>query len=171
MQPTVYFAHGRDSGPWGRKIQVLAELARERGFAVESPDYRFSKDPQARIDHLLSLDPPAGRELILVGSSMGGYVSAVASRELKPRGLFLMAPAVYMPGYEPDPQPVAGRMAVVHGWNDEVIPVEHAVRFARAHRAELHLLDDDHSLVGRLDCIAALFGEFLDRSTEIKDRI
>jgi len=33
---TVCFNHGKESGSWGSKITKLADIARGRGFAVES---------------------------------------------------------------------------------------------------------------------------------------
>lgn len=160
MRKQVYFAHGKESGPWGRKIQALAAVARAQGFAVESPDYTFTHDPDARIRHLLGLAPSADC-LVLVGSSMGGYVSAVASQALAPTGLFLLAPAVYMPGYEAEPQPRAARLEIVHGWHDEVIPVEHAIRLGRRHHARLHLLDSGHTLNDQIPYLEHLFQRFL----------
>lgn len=156
----VYFAHGKESGPWGRKIQALAAVARDCGFAVESPDYTFTHDPDARVRHLLSLAPRA-ECLVLVGSSMGGYVSAVASRTLSPAGLFLLAPAVYMPGYDADPAIRAGLVEVVHGWNDDVIPVDNAIHLARHYRARLHLLDSEHTLNDQIPYLELLFRQFL----------
>ena len=35
-----FFAHGKESGPWGSKILHLAEGAKKMGLEVESPDYR-----------------------------------------------------------------------------------------------------------------------------------
>jgi len=157
----VYFAHGKESGPWGHKIRALADVARARGFQVESPDYSFTFDPDERIRHLLSLRPAADT-LVLVGSSMGGYVSACASRQIKPHGLFLLAPAVYMPGYEQEPQPHAQHIEIVHGWHDDVIPVEHALRLARTYNARLHVLDSEHTLNDQIPYLEQLFGLFLD---------
>lgn len=161
MQKKLFFAHGKESGPWGRKIQALAVVARDCGFEVESPDYQFSHDPDARVRHLLSLQPRADC-LVLVGSSMGGYVSTIASQTLAPAGLFLMAPAVYMPGYDADPAPRAGLIEIVHGWDDDIIPVDHAIRLAREQRARLHLLDSGHTLNDRIPVLEALFRHFLD---------
>ena len=158
----VVFAHGKESGPWGLKITALAAIARERGYAVDSPDYSFTFDPDQRVRHLLARRPTA-EQLVLVGSSMGGYVSALASRELAPRGLFLIAPAFYMPGYAAEPEPRADAITVVHGWDDEIIPVAHALRFAERHRATLHLLDGDHALNARIASLERLFGLFLDQ--------
>lgn len=162
MSRTVYFAHGKESGPWGHKITALAEVARRHGLVVESPDYSFTHDPDERVRHLLALNPPTRESLVLVGSSMGGYVAAVASGTLAPAGLFLMAPAVYMPGYEADPVPRAGHVTVVHGWRDDIIPPEHAWRFAERHRAALHMVDDGHTLTASVPTIAALFDRFLE---------
>ena len=162
---TVYFAHGKESGPWGLKITALARVAEAHGFRVESPDYSFTHDPDQRVAHLLSLAPEADT-LVLVGSSMGGYVSAVASRTLQPRGLFLLAPAVYMPGYEADPSPVAERIEIVHGWNDEIIPVSHGYRLAERCRARLHVLDSEHTLNDQIPYLEQLFSHFLATTLE-----
>lgn len=160
MEKRLYFAHGKESGPWGRKIQSLAAIARAHGFEVESPDYSHTFDPDARVRQLLELAPRA-ECLVLVGSSMGGYVSAVAARELRPQGLFLLAPAVYMPGYEQEPEPDAGLIEVVHGWDDAVIPPAHAVRFAERYQARLHMIPGEHTLVEQLPLLGRLFGMFL----------
>ena len=165
---TVYFNHGKESGPWGSKIKRLAEIAKQKGFAVESPDYRDLPDADPRVERLLASEAAQAERLILVGSSMGGCVATVASAVLKPRGLFLMAPAFYIPGYgEQNPVPHAPVVTIVHGWSDDVIPVEHSIRFARqfstATRLELHIIQDDHRLSAELDYVAILFAEFLDR--------
>jgi predicted alpha/beta hydrolase len=36
----VVFSHGQESGPWGRKISALAEVARSEGYDAHSVDYR-----------------------------------------------------------------------------------------------------------------------------------
>jgi alpha/beta superfamily hydrolase len=158
----VCFAHGKESGPWGTKITRLAEVARARGFEVQSPDYSHSHDPKERVAHLLELAPRA-RTLVLVGSSMGGYVSAMACAALKPQALFLMAPALYFPGWDEDPQGCPANTVVVHGWHDDIVPVDVGIRFARARGAALHLLDSGHTLSDQLEALALLFDDLLKR--------
>ena len=158
----VVFAHGMESGPWGTKIQALAEVARQQHFAVESPDYRHTQDPHARVDQLRALDPRA-QQLVLCGSSMGGYVSAHACEALRPNGLFLLAPAVYYPGFDEEPSGIPRHSAVVHGWQDDIIPPASAIRFAQTHQAELHLVQDSHRLIDALPLIEQLFDRFLTR--------
>lgn len=161
-RPEVWFAHGSESGPWGRKISVLSVIASDLGHAVRSPDYRGMDSPRARLDHLLSLAPPQDERLILVGSSMGGWVAGMAARALRPAGLFLMAPAFHLPGYEGDPGYGRVRTSVIHGWHDELIPPEHSLRYCGGGAAELHLLDSDHGLASALPVIEAVFTVFLE---------
>lgn len=159
----VIFSHGKESGPWGSKISALAAVAEKEGFAVESIDYTDLSDPDARVRRLVERCAGETGPVVLVGSSMGGYVATVASQTVKPAGLFLMAPAVHLPGYaEQDPTPRSERTYVVHGMHDDVIPMENVVRFARRNRAQLFLVDGDHALVGQLPCIEELFGLFLE---------
>lgn len=162
MKPLVVFAHGKESGPWGSKIRHLASIAESRGCEVLSPDYGDLADPDARVRRLLDTALPAHDRLVLVGSSMGGYVSLVASGRMKPDGLFLMAPALYMPGYaEQNPVSGARRTCVVFGWRDDVIPVANAIRYAQREHVALHLIDGDHRLNDVLDDVGAIFASFL----------
>jgi pimeloyl-ACP methyl ester carboxylesterase len=162
MSSTVVFSHGKESGPWGRKITAMAALARDLGHAVESIDYRGIDDPAARVEKLIAAAARLTQPIVLVGSSMGGHVSAAAAARLRPRGVFLLAPAFYMPGFEAHtPQDVRCPAALVHGWHDDIVPVENSVRWAREHRAALHILDSDHRLEDRIEAICALLRSFL----------
>lgn len=158
----VVFSHGKESGPWGGKISALAEVGRQAGCQVTSLDYRGMDDPSARVDRLLAHLAGMGEPCVLVGSSMGGHVAAAAAARVPARGLFLMAPAFYMPGYEAlTPAPPSCPLTIVHGWRDEIVPVDHALRFARTCSATVHLLPGDHRLLDQLDTLKALFGLFL----------
>jgi predicted esterase len=164
MKPIIHFAHGKESGPWGSKISHLAQIARNHGCDVESLDYSGILDPSARADKLVAACANETRRLILVGSSMGGWVVTEASQQLKPVGLFLLAPAFYLPGYpETSPACAPGNIEVVHGWRDEVILFEHSIRFGRHHACTVHLVDDDHRLSEKLDDVAGYFALFLER--------
>ena len=119
-------------------------------------------DPHTRVAQLIGLAPRA-RCLVLVGSSMGGYVSAMACARLAPRALFLMAPALYFPGWGEEPQGCPKDTVVVHGWHDDIVPVDRSLKFARARGAALHLLDSGHTLSDQLGALALLFDDLLDR--------
>lgn len=159
---TVVFSHGKESGPWGTKITAMAGTARSLGHAVESLDYRGVDDAQARVDQLLAAAPSFEPPLMLVGSSMGGHVAAAAAERLRAHALFLLAPAFYMPGLEAATPPgISSPTAIVHGWHDDVVPVEHSIRWAREYRATLHVLDSGHRLDDRVGEICRLFADFL----------
>ena len=168
----VVFSHGKESGPTGSKIQALMKVAERHDAEVLSVDYRYhhgtEQDPDSpseadrRVAQLLTTALPKHQQLVLVGSSMGGYVSTMASRQLATDALFLMAPAFYQPGYAAqDPMPHARKTLVVHGWSDDVIPPENSVRFSKRHNCALHLLDGDHRLNAAMPSIEMLFDMFL----------
>lgn len=159
---TVVFSHGKESGPWGSKITAMADVVRDLGRAVESVDYRGMDDPADRVSKLVEVGLRLQGPLVLVGSSMGGHVSAAAAARLKPQGLFLLAPAFYMAGYEQfTPQDVGCPTAIVHGWHDDIVPVENGIRWAREHGATLHVLESDHRLENQIGAICNLLREFL----------
>lgn len=158
----VVYNHGKDSIPWGEKALALAEVAKDRGFEFVSRDYQASNDPEWRVERLLAMDLRGYERIVLAGSSMGAYVATVAAETIKPHGLFLIAPAFYLPGYAHDRfTPATDNIEVFHGWQDDVVPPENAWRFCREHRARLHVLDSDHRLLSILPQMAAAFDRFL----------
>ena len=162
MQKLVIYNHGKDSVPWGEKPLALAEVAKEHGFQFISPDYQASNDPEWRVKQLLNMDFSAYQKIVLVGSSMGAYVATVASERIKPDGLFLIAPAFYLPGYAcSEFKTYAKQIEVFHGWQDDVVPPENAWRFCQLHRANLHMLDADHRLLTVLPIMAEAFERVL----------
>ncbi len=160
-QRIVLFSHGQESGPWGTKITVLAEDARNAGLKADSIDYRGMSEPAERASKLVARMRECDEEILLVGSSMGGYVAVAAAQQCPAAGLFLMAPALAVPGWPRLGEKVSPPVLVVHGWQDDIVPIEWSIDFARANHARLHLLDAGHSLTEALDEIRALFRLFL----------
>ena len=160
---TVIFSHGQESGPWGTKIRAMAELAKSKGCNAESIDYQGIADPNERVDKLIAEASGIDDRLILVGSSMGGHVATAAAERLGAAGLFVLAPAYYMEGFEAlTPEPPAMPIAIVHGWHDDIVPVENSIRFARKCAATLHLVDGDHRLTANIDEINDYLDKFID---------
>ena len=174
IQPLVVFSHGKETGPWGTKIRRLADVAQAAGWQVLSVDYaalteQTDAPAQDRLAALLALPLPAHSRLVLVGSSMGGWVSAAAATQLQPAGVFLLAPALGMQTYPSQwpAMPPGTELEIIHGWADDVIPAVHSVEYAQRlmqnGAVRLHLLPDDHRLGAKLDEIAALLAQFLKR--------
>lgn len=162
----VCFSHGKDSGPNATKISALSRVATKQGLQTLSIDYRGMPEPEPRITKLIKSVDDSTQPLILVGSSMGGYVSLHACRSLRPVGLFLIAPAVYMPGYESIYTPPESCVTeIYHGWNDDIVPVANIIRFAQEYKLALSILNDDHRLSYSLPLLLARFDAFLSRLT------
>tara|TARA_R110000782_G_scaffold87299_14_gene169166 strand:- start:567 stop:1067 length:501 start_codon:yes stop_codon:yes gene_type:complete len=162
----VVFSHGQESGPWGTKIRAMAERVRELGCKADSIDYQGIADPTARVDKLRRECADISEKLILVGSSMGGHVATAAAESLGAVGLFVLAPAYYMEGFEElTPSPPSMPICIVHGWHDDIVPVESSIRFARACSATLHLVDGDHRLTQNIGEINEYLAQFIKNIT------
>lgn len=160
----VHFSHGKESGPRGSKIQRLASIASEYGCDIDSIDYRGLDDPDQRVERLVGLLKNEEDGFILVGSSMGGYVSLVASDAVKTHAVFLLAPALYIPDYKRQQYCSTHKyLEIVHGWSDEVIPVENSIKFAKEADCTLHLIKGDHRLNSSIETVEDLFRQFLIR--------
>lgn len=164
----VYFSHGKESGPWGSKITRLANVAKEHGCSVDSVDYSDTLDPDDRVERLVKILANVEEDVVLVGSSMGGYVSLVASEQFDVKGLFLLAPALFIEGYKKQAYNCNTHAEIVHGWSDDIIPPENSIRFAKSVDCSLHLISGDHRLNSSLEVIERLFSHFLSSQSRKK---
>lgn len=163
MQPVIIFSHGKESGPKANKIVAMQEIVNEFGLKSYSLDYQGMETVEARTDKLNQFMSTIDRPFILIGSSMGAYVSlAAANHNSKVVGLFLLAPAVGFAGYETGNLVLnAGSTKIIHGWNDEVVPVENVYSFAKEHNINIELVDDDHRLSKSINYINDSLRRFL----------
>ena len=163
---TVIFSHGQESGPWGTKIRAMADLVKGLGCAAESIDYQGMADPSERVEKCVRECAAIDDSIVLVGSSMGGHVATAAAERVGAIGLFVLAPAYFMEGYEDQtPGPPAIPISIVHGWHDDIVPVENSIRYARSCSATLHLVDGDHRLTSNLVEINEYLHQFLNTIT------
>jgi alpha/beta superfamily hydrolase len=166
MKGTVILSHGLESGPQATKVSALAKVAAALGWANVRPDYRdidALRDPfaiDARVARLLESTPRAGR-IVFAGSSMGAFISGFASIQRACDALFLLALPTAIPGYRQAFGAAAVLTALIHGWDDELCPVDAVIDFARTRGATLHLVRDDHRLSAHVDFCADVFGRFL----------
>lgn len=164
-------SHGFESGPDATKVTALAEVAGRLGWSHERPDYTDLDarreagelgDVVARLERLLALALPRAAEgpLVLAGSSLGAWISGQASLRVPVAGLFMMAPPIRLAASHPID---AARVptAIIHGWDDELIPAADVVAWAQPRRARLLLVDDSHRLAAHVAASAELFAELL----------
>ena len=166
MKPLLILSHGLHSSPDATKVSALAAIAEPMGFASVRPDYRDldASGDVRRIDERIARlvdHAPKGAPVILAGSSMGAFASGLASLELNCVGLFLMALPLAIPGYARRFEAKRVPTALVHGWRDELCPVDDAIAFARERGDEIVLVRDDHRLSAHVDFVAENFARFL----------
>lgn len=164
-------SHGFESGPDATKVTALAEAAQRAGWTHERPDYtdldamrEVSKmgDVPARLARLLALARTAAARgpLVLAGSSLGAYVSGLASLQAPVAGLFLMAPPIRMDqAYPLDAASVP--ISIIHGWDDELIPAQDVVDWAHPRKARVLMVDDSHRLAAHVQASAEAFAALL----------
>lgn len=168
MPGTVILSHGSDSGPEATKVSALAKVAEELGWHAQRPDYR-SEDAhghvgsiQPRVEKLAALARAASRPPVLVGSSMGAFVSGLVSLQAPCRGMFLVALPMAIPRWSQRFDMAAGVSAmIVHGFDDELCPAMPVAMFGNARRIPTLLLPDDHRLSAHVEPIARQFRLFL----------
>lgn len=91
------YLHGFASSPGSYKGQLIADPLKADGFDVRVPDLNEDDFTHLTLSRALRL---IRRNLLdqtlLIGSSMGGYLSVLASEDPRVRGTLLMAPAFEM---------------------------------------------------------------------------
>lgn len=164
-------SHGFESGPDATKVTALAEVAERLGFTHERPDYTDLDarrevsnvgDVPARLQRLVGRANAAAARgpVVLAGSSLGAYISAIASLQVPTQALFLMVPPTRMgpmPALDAAPVPTS----VVHAWQDELIPAADVIAWAQARSARLLLVQDGHRLEHHVEASARAFEELL----------
>ncbi len=163
----VFLSHGLESGPGGTKVQALKQTAEAYpGVHALALDHRSSRDPAIRLQQMRDAMAAAGADparTILAGSSMGGWVCAQTSSEIPVLGCFLLAPALALENY-PQSSPVirASHRQIIHGWEDDVVPVMPVLELARRQGIATLAVPDGHRLEHSLDRIIRDFRLFLD---------
>ena len=169
MIGTAILSHGLESGPDATKVTAMAAMAEQLGWRTLRPDYRdldaahgLEAAPQ-RLARLLEVAKSVDGPIVLAGSSFGAFISGLASLWIETKGLFLLALPLILRGHDTKFDAARVPLAIVHGWDDELIPARAVVDFAESRRATLHLVNDSHRLTDHVVASATWFGQFLDR--------
>lgn len=156
--PRVVFLHGLESGPAGRKARLLAEHFTAYTPSLDTRDFEACVTQAATELRRFEAD-------LLVGSSFGGGVAlALLQRGLWRGPTLLLAPAIAHAGLArrlPDDVPVF----ILHGRQDELVPIDDSRELARTGTRELVRLievDDDQRLSA-----TALRGDLVARVIEL----
>jgi pimeloyl-ACP methyl ester carboxylesterase len=173
MAGHIILSHGSDSGPDATKVSVLAALASAIGWTCERPDYRqddllgHAGSVLPRLERLRAAIDASPSRPVLVGSSMGAFVSSLVSLDRPVAGLFLMALPVEIPGFDKGLDLARDVPSfLVHGYDDDVCPADRALGFAAGAGMPTMLLADDHRLSAHVEAIAGQFLLFLEQFGE-----
>ena len=168
MRGHALLSHGLESGPNATKVTAMAAVAEALGWRTTRPDFRdldMTRDVDRIEDRITRLKDAVvpGERLVLAGSSMGAFASGLASLDVPCAGLFLLAPPLAIPDFVRRFDMASVPAAIVHGWDDELIPAADVIAFAGERRIPLTLVNDSHRLSSHVDIIARWFGLFLER--------
>lgn len=166
MHGHVILSHGSESGPDATKVSALGRVAEGLRWRVTRVDYRDLDALgevaciEPRIARLKTHVVP-GERCVLGGSSMGSFVSGLASLDVPVDALFLLALPITIDGYARRYDAARVPTTIVHGWDDELCPADAAIAFARERAASLVLVPDGHRLSNHVEAIARQFHAFL----------
>lgn len=147
MDRRIFFFHGLESGPHGRKYHALSEH-----FDVESPDFQ-GLDINERLEKAEALTRDA-TDLIAVGSSFGGLLAALLYSRHPERffGYVLAAPALMLAD-EGEIAAMPANAVVVHGVHDDVVPIGPVKELCQRYGISVIEVDDEHRLAESIDVI------------------
>ncbi|MEP4465153.1 MAG: alpha/beta hydrolase, partial [Marinobacter alexandrii] len=100
---------------------------------------------------------------VLAGPSRGGWVCAQTSADSPVLGCFLLAPALAMAGYPQSSPTIQARYCqIIHGWEDDVVPVMPVLELARKQALPALVLPDGHRLENSVQRVVSEFRLFLE---------
>jgi len=101
-----------------------------------------------------------GLSIVLAGFSFGAYVQTLAARRIQPRRLVLVGPAVNR--FKADSVPPD--TLVVHGENDDVVPLAAVLEWARPQQLPIVVVPGgEHFFHGRLGLLADIVIRYFHR--------
>ncbi len=156
----VVFLHGLESGPNGHKPTRLRRshevtapvLPTAEAIAFLSREHAALPDDVAAAPLRVAAEAVASAQPeLVIGSSFGGGIAAALKAWDGP--LVLMAPAAEKLFRVTRLGRRRGRVVVIHGRRDEVVPCADSVRLAAESECDvaLWLVDDDHRLKASVD--------------------
>ncbi len=141
----LIYLHGLESTSQSGKARLFAQ----KFPGMLTPDFTGSFN-----ERMQQLDPILGSQIgwTIIGSSFGGLMGATFTLDhpTQVRKLILLAPALILPEFasRPNLQPVSVPTVIVHGTQDDVVPLEPTREIAQKVFTDLtyYVVDDGHRL-------------------------
>jgi predicted esterase YcpF (UPF0227 family) len=179
MMPMLYYLHGYQSSPHGEKATLFKKTlqAIPIPYRTGSAEDLIISQCLNRISENIKDDP----DVVLIGSSLGGLLAAsIALTHQNVHRLILLNPAIIPPKTDlhtikdmplrilkdmVDPklftEKIPARVIIVRGTQDDVVPDQWILCFAKAQNATLQLYDDDHRFSKNLQKLPDIISELL----------
>ncbi len=141
----LIYLHGSESTSQSGKARLFAQMFP----GMLTPDFTGTF-----VERMQQLDPILGSESMwtIIGSSFGGLMGATFTHDHpdQVRKLILLAPALILPEFasRADLKPVSVPTVIVHGTQDDLVPLEAVRPLAEKYFTNLtyHIVDDGHRL-------------------------
>lgn len=169
----VAHPHPLHGGSLDNKVaQTLARAAQHCGLIALRPNFRGVGGSEGAFDHgrgeaddLLALARLAEARFpdlpwLLLGFSFGAYVQHRVAQRLPARHLVMVGPAVTLYDFDPPAIPCT----IIHGAEDELVPLETVEKYARRHHIPVHALPGaGHFFHGKLPPLRRLVEDLCRR--------
>ncbi len=163
-----YYIHGYLSSTEGDKATLLRERLQATAISYRDgpPEKLNIADAIVRIMEAIGVDSQA----MLIGSSLGGLLAAKTAKQITVNHLILINPAIIPPFVDlstiddmPDHilkemrdeqlflSKIQTKIDILVGTNDETVPNEWSIEFAKAQQASIHFFKDDHRFSNHLN--------------------
>ena len=175
----LYYLHGYQSDPFSEKGTLLRKTLQAVPITYRdgAPEDIVISECLSRIYDVIKKD----QQTVLIGSSLGGFLAA-ATALIHPnvKQLILLNPAIIPPQTDlhtvqgmpyrileemMDPrlfeQKIPASITILRGTNDDVVPDDWIVCFAKAQQATIQLYNDDHRFSRNLQKLPAIISELL----------
>jgi predicted esterase YcpF (UPF0227 family) len=184
----LYYIHGYQSSPNSAKARLFREKLNVQAIAYHygKPEELVISDCLKRISEEIEED----REVVLIGSSLGGFLAAeIALENSFVKSLVLLNPLLIPPSQDVskiegiparilyelrDDRLFVDKMrsetTVLIATDDELLPPNWVLEFAMAQEATVRFLHDDHSFTRHLCMLPSIVHKITKESGANRDR-
>ena len=177
----LYYLHGYQSDPFSEKGTLLRETLQAVPITYRdgAPEDLVISECLSRISDVIKKD----QQVVLIGSSLGGFLAAAtALSHSNVKQLILLNPAIIPPRTDlrtvqgmphrileemMDPrlfeQKIPASITILRGTNDDVVPDDWVVSFAKAQQATIQVYNDDHRFSKNLQKLPEIISELLQK--------
>jgi len=175
----LYYIHGYESSPDGAKGIIFKEKLNAKAIK-----YRDCKPEDIGISNCLrriAEEIKHDKYAVLIGSSLGGFLAVkTALEKSNVKKIILLNPAVIPPSIDISTiknmpmsiltdmkdnrlfnEKVDAEIFIFSGTEDEIVPPNWVLEFARAQEATVRFLHDDHRFTSNIDRLPGLITELL----------